>query len=248
MLAPILELIGYGGAIAEAVHAIYDFADFFNRVKNAQSEKALQEAGDIFAHVVVTLGIEAIFALLGKLAHKSRSDLQNRKAGNSSRKKIKTEDIVGKKANDLVDVPDEYVLQHYVDSNGVTKTSIRRKSSEVGDYLFVDENGIIQKGLKKQKYNRNFNERKKFLLEIANDENSNISSEIKTYILETGGKKVPEGFEVSHKVPLYTKNIKDRKLLDISDNMELIPKELHRQMHMFCGNTYHLYNPSLFKY
>lgn len=79
-------------------------------------------------------------------------------------------------------------------------------------------------------------------------ENSNISSEIKTYILETGGKKVPEGFEVSHKVPLYTKNIKDRKLLDISDNMELIPKELHRQMHMFCGNTYHLYNPSLFKY
>lgn len=44
LLAPILELIGYGGAIAEAVHAIYDFADFFNRVKNAQSEKALQEA------------------------------------------------------------------------------------------------------------------------------------------------------------------------------------------------------------
>lgn len=72
LLASILELIGYGGAIAEAVHAIYDFADFFNRVKNAQSEKALQEAN------IRSVFMDELYKQFEELVLDNTSNFQNR--------------------------------------------------------------------------------------------------------------------------------------------------------------------------
>lgn len=56
-----------------------------------------------------------------------------------------------------------------------------------------------------------------------------------------------KGYEVSHIVPLYTKIVSERHLLDIKENMELISKELHRNSHKFCGSTYHLFIPAKYK-
>ena len=87
------------------------------------------------------------------------------------------------------------------------------------------------------------NERRKALLRDANVPKSMLSQEARNFIMQTDGHKVPEGYEVSHKKPLYIeKTIEGKKALDIADNMETIPKKMHRDNHKKCGKTYHKYH------
>ncbi|NLW46136.1 MAG: DUF4280 domain-containing protein [Firmicutes bacterium] len=101
---------------------------------------------------------------------------------------------------------------------------------------------------KPKKFYRSMSERRKALLRDADDPNSGLSQEARDFIKKTNGKKVPERYEVSHKKPLYTeKIIEKKKKLDVVDNMETIPKKAHRDTHITCGETYHLYPPSKYK-
>ena len=68
VLAPVLELIGYGSSAIEFAKAVYKLADFVDRVRNAQSEGALEEAGSIFAEAAAAIGITMLFAFLGRLS------------------------------------------------------------------------------------------------------------------------------------------------------------------------------------
>ena len=100
VLAPVLELIGYGGAAIEFAKAVYKLADFVDRVRNAQSEGALAEAGSIFAEAAAAVGITMLFAFLGRLSKLTKEQFRNRKQvtvnsaeryGHSSAKAYKTE-------------------------------------------------------------------------------------------------------------------------------------------------------------
>jgi hypothetical protein len=85
-------------------------------------------------------------------------------------------------------------------------------------------------------------ERRKALLRDANDPNSGLSPEARDFIKNNDGKKVPKGYEVAHKKPLYTKKtVEAKKELDKADNMETIPKKEHRDSHKTCGSTFHKY-------
>jgi hypothetical protein len=85
-------------------------------------------------------------------------------------------------------------------------------------------------------------ERRKALLRDTNDPNSCLSQEARDFIKKTDGKKVPEGYEVAHKEPLYTeKTIEGKQRLDIADNMETLFKEIHRDSHKKCGYAFHKY-------
>ena len=78
VLAPVLELIGYGGAAIEFAKAVYKLADFVDRVRNAQSEGALAEAGSVFAEAAAAIGITMLFAFLGKLSKMTKERFRNR--------------------------------------------------------------------------------------------------------------------------------------------------------------------------
>ena len=100
VLAPVLELIGYGGAAIEFAKAVYKLADFVDRVRNAQSEGALAEAGSIFAEAAAAVGITILFAFLGRLSKMTKERFRNRKQvtvnsaeryGHSPAKAYKTE-------------------------------------------------------------------------------------------------------------------------------------------------------------
>jgi hypothetical protein len=69
IIGTILQAVGYGSAVIDVVNNIYQFADFTIRVKNAQSEQALKEAGDIFARVVVGIGIDLLLSILDKIGN-----------------------------------------------------------------------------------------------------------------------------------------------------------------------------------
>jgi hypothetical protein len=92
------------------------------------------------------------------------------------------------------------------------------------------------------RFYRSMSERRKALLRDADDPNSGLSQEARDFIKKTDGKKVPEGYEVAHKKPLYTKkDIDGKKELDKADNMNTIPKKVHRDSHKTCGSTFHDY-------
>ena len=78
VLAPVLELIGYGGAAIEFAKAVYKLGDFVERVRNAQSEGALAEAGSVFAEAAAAIGITMLFAFLGKLSKMTKERFRNR--------------------------------------------------------------------------------------------------------------------------------------------------------------------------
>ena len=78
------------------------------------------------------------------------------------------------------------------------------------------------------------------MLRDADDPNSGLSQEARDYIKENKGKRVPEGYEVSHETPLYTKKtIEGKKELDKADNMKTQEKEIHRNRHRECGDQFH---------
>ena len=79
VLAPILELIGYGSSAIEFAKAVYKLGDFVDRVRNAQSEGALEEAGSIFAEAAAAIGIAMLFAFLGRLSKLTKERFRNRK-------------------------------------------------------------------------------------------------------------------------------------------------------------------------
>jgi hypothetical protein len=94
--------------------------------------------------------------------------------------------------------------------------------------------------IKPKKFYRSMSQRRKALLRDADDPNSGLSQEARDFIKKTDGKKVPEGYEVSHEEPLYTgKTIEQKKKLDVADNMKTQLKEIHRNRHKPCGDQFH---------
>ncbi len=144
IMAPIFQAIGIGGAIEEVVKSLYLIGDFIKRVNKAQSEEALEEAGDIFAQIIVTLGIAGLSALLSHLSGKLGAKVKERLKARQQNSKKTAEFVIGQRANELVEAPEGYELVHYKDVDGITQTNIRRKDSTVGEFLFVDENGYVQ--------------------------------------------------------------------------------------------------------
>lgn len=142
IMAPIFQTIGIGGAIEEFLKSLYLIADFIDRVNKAQSETALQEAGDVFAQIIVGLGMAGLSALLNHLSGKAGAKAKERLKARQRNKKEASGTVIGKRANDLEKAPEGYELVHYKDVDGIMQTNIRRKDSTIGDFLFVDENEI----------------------------------------------------------------------------------------------------------
>ena len=142
IMAPIFQTIGIGGAIEEFIKSLYLIADFIDRVNKAQSETALQEAGDVFAQIIVGLGIAGLSALLSHLSGRAGTKAKERLKARQQNKKEASGTVIGKRANDLEKAPEGYELVHYKDVDGIIQTNIRRKDSTIGDFLFVDENEI----------------------------------------------------------------------------------------------------------
>ena len=84
VMAPIFQAIGIGGAIEEFIKSLYLIADFIDRVNKAQSEAALQEAGDVFAQIIVGLGIAGLSALLNYLSGKAGAKAKERLKANTA--------------------------------------------------------------------------------------------------------------------------------------------------------------------
>jgi hypothetical protein len=98
---------------------------------------------------------------------------------------------------------------------------------------------------KKPRYRRNMAERQKALLRDARDPNSGLSDRARKTILDSNGKKVPKGYEVSHNKPLYTRTSDAGKAkLDKASNMKTEKTTIHRDRHRVCGNQYHKYGPA----
>ncbi len=101
------------------------------------------------------------------------------------------------------------------------------------------------KGKAKDVYNRSVAERRKALLRDAKDPNSGLSDRARKQILDSDGKKVPKGHEVSHEKPLYTRTTnKGKAKLDKADNMKTQRKSDHRKRHKICGDQYHEFGPA----
>jgi len=92
-------------------------------------------------------------------------------------------------------------------------------------------------------FKRSKSERKKALLKDAKDPNSGLSDRARKQILDSNGNKVPTGYEVDHKKPLYTeKSVKGKESLDKIDNMQTIRKSEHKKLHTPCNRTkFHKY-------
>ncbi|HYO55926.1 hypothetical protein [Archangium sp.] len=94
-----------------------------------------------------------------------------------------------------------------------------------------------------RKYYRLKSEVKKTLLRDAANPKSTLDATARAFILKTKGEQVPKGYEVSHKIPLYTLPHSRRCTLDKAWNMETLPTAAHRREHKKCGPTYHKYPP-----
>ncbi|HEX5752137.1 MAG TPA: hypothetical protein VFZ09_38330 [Archangium sp.] len=92
-------------------------------------------------------------------------------------------------------------------------------------------------------YERDMAERRKALLRDASDPSSELDPVARQFIKDTGGKSVPENYEVSHEKPLYTKPYSERCKLDKAWNMKTQPKPVHRARHKKCGDQYHDFGP-----
>ena len=108
--------------------------------------------------------------------------------------------------------PKKAVTQKKIEAPKATSTTRKGKNGLIykqdskgkwhrPDGHYASNAELEQIGIKVQtrtstKYVRNTSERTKFLLSIANDENSNLPPEIRKFILENKGKKVHSGYEV----------------------------------------------------
>ncbi|TYQ16926.1 UNVERIFIED_CONTAM: hypothetical protein Cloal_3507 [Acetivibrio alkalicellulosi] len=122
-----------------------------------------------------------------------------------------------------------------IDKNVASGATTKVKAKNKSEAIIA---GVVKP--EKKKYYRSKSERKKALLRDAEDQNSALSQDARDFIRETDGKKVPDNYEVSHEVPLYTaKTTEGKKALDVEDNMKTIPKDLHRARHRTCGDQFH---------
>ncbi|MCL4709085.1 pre-toxin TG domain-containing protein [bacterium] len=99
-----------------------------------------------------------------------------------------------------------------------------------------------------KKYRRSMSERRKALLRDANDPKSKLSDKARDFIKESDGKNVPQGYEVSHEEPLYTKPKGKRCELDVADNMKTQSKSEHRARHKECGDQFRDFPPEKFRF
>ena len=229
MVGTAMQVFGLSGAVEDVVKGIYMFTDAILRIRDAKSKagmiQATQHLEESFRQVAPSLMLDVLLFLGGK-----------RVDGNKN-----------------VEVASAFFQQEIPQNYGYTQDvngRWHRPDGQFASNIELNQSRIASEIQKNQthKYIRNKIERKRFLLNLANNQDSELTPEIRKFILDTKGTKVPEEYEVSHKVPLYTKPISQRHLLDVEENMELMLKELHRNSHKFCGSTYHLFNPAKYKY
>ena len=126
----------------------------------------------------------------------------------------------------------------------VRQSGAAEKNDSYEEKSLSREEELGQKPHKPQsKYRRSMAKRRKFLLSLL-DKNE-INNDAERFIKTHDGRRVPPGYEVSHIKPLYSAStIEEMKILDDVDNMELVERDRHREMHKICGDTYHQYGPS----
>lgn len=124
--------------------------------------------------------------------------------------------------------------------------------------VFRDKNGYLRDGKGRfvrdpnraptGKYPRNMSERKKALLRDMDDPNSNLSAQARQFIRDTKGNRVPPGYRVHHKQPLYTKKTHEgKKKLDVAKNMETVTVKEHNKTHGLNGKTRKKYPPKRYR-
>ena len=113
-------------------------------------------------------------------------------------------------------------------------------AADAGKVKSVPSEDGVKIKQKTKPYRRSMSERRKALLRDSKDPNNSLGQKERDFISETNGYKVPKDYEVSHETPLYTaKTNEGKKALDISENMQTQPKDIHRLRHKYCGDQYH---------
>ncbi|MEI7870067.1 MAG: hypothetical protein WCI11_19460, partial [Candidatus Methylumidiphilus sp.] len=124
-------------------------------------------------------------------------------------------------------------------------TTTRDKNGKLRDKNGKFAKDPNAKGKSKDSYKRSQSERRKALLRDAKDPNSGLNNRSRKQIIDSKGKTVPKGYEVSHEQPLYTRGTNEGKAkLDKAENMKTQRKSEHRDRHRQCGDQYHEYGPS----
>ena len=100
-------------------------------------------------------------------------------------KPLEIKDILGKEANDLIEVPDNYLLVRYIDEEGIVQTKIRRKDSSTGEFLFVDDDGYIRNKKDAAQWKRSNT--------VGSTPKKNIQNRPSRYTTNGVGGKNPEG-------------------------------------------------------
>lgn len=130
------------------------------------------------------------------------------------------------------------------DPPGTFRDSNGKLRNPDGTYA-KDPNATGGKTRTGDEYNRSMSERRKTLLRDADDPNADLTPEARQFIKDNNGNKVPEGYEVSHEEPLYTRSTNEGKSqIDVADNMKTQPKDTHRARHKICGDQYHEFGPT----
>ena len=152
MVGTAMQVFGLSGAVEDVVKGIYMFTDAVLRIRDAKSKagmmQATQHLEDAFRQVAPSLMLDVLLFLGGKRVAKNPtgSDLVQEAPRKElfPEKPLEIKDILGKEANDLIEVPDNYLLVRYIDEEGIVQTQIRRKDSSTGEFLFVDDDGYIR--------------------------------------------------------------------------------------------------------
>jgi hypothetical protein len=234
-------------AVAKLVYEFYETAT------NARNTDDLEEAAGYLAEAIAKVGIDVILGLLVKTgANKLKSrpgtqrpTVETKPGGGTVETKpsvIVEEPTVSPnkprpRPEPTANTPPADPPGTYRDPQGRLRDS---KTSK-----FVKDPNKAPTNPKKPTYQRSMAERKKALLRDAKDPNSDLSPEARAEILKTNGNKVPDGYEVSHEEPLYTRTTDAGKAeLDVADNMKTQPEPTHRARHRVCGDQYHQYGPT----
>ena len=146
-LSELLEFFGKVGDAFDVVALIESICSFYEQASNARNREHLKAAGKTLEKIVEALGLFAVFdfmTIIGGGMKKADVENEIKALDDVPKRKVEVEDIIGKKANDLVDLPEEYEFVHVTDKDGVVQRSIRRKDATVGEKLFVDGDGYVQ--------------------------------------------------------------------------------------------------------
>ena len=230
----------------EEIHVLGKaIADFIDLSLHAQTDAELDRAADDFV-IIVTSGYDLLKLIITKRGGKLRQGekrqvvtTRTNSGGSAPPPKAKAPD--GATTPKAKKVDPVRAQPTRTDPPGTYRGSDGRlRDSKTG--RFVKDPDKVSEKKSKSDYPRNMAERRKALLRDANDPNSDLTPEAREFIKKNNGNKVPEGYEVSHEEPLYTRTTHEGKAeLDTADNMKTQPKTTHRQRHMICGDQYHDY-------